>query len=237
MAIGSHTQCQKCGLYKSSIFADLSPEHWAELEKSRTVVRYKPQQVIFHEGHQPFGLYCLSAGKVKIYTTSDGTADPQIVRLSGPGDILGFLALISGNPYTSTAEALEDTDVCFIDKQTFFHFLEESPQTSRHVMSVLAKEVQWLESQRVSLVQKRVRSRLAETFVMLQDKFGKKDPAGTRLNIDLTRQELAEMIGTTPESVIRTIAEFKQSGYISTDGSYITILDTREIAKIANTTD
>lgn len=201
------------------------------------MVRYKARKSIFHQGHQSFGIYCVASGKVKVSSGHNGHEQSQILRIIGPGEIIEFRALISDEPYPTTAVALEHTDVCFIDKQVFFQVLAENPRTLMRVMTTLVREARWLESRRMSLVKKRVRSRLAEILLMLNAKFGKESQVGIRLAVPLMRQELAEMIGATPESVIRAISELKGHGYIQTEGSRITILNLAELTRVANTID
>ncbi|MDP2599121.1 MAG: Crp/Fnr family transcriptional regulator [Deltaproteobacteria bacterium] len=226
-------RCQTCGHRKESVFCDLSAEHLLEIDKAKTTNHYKRQQIIFYEGNQPYGLYCICSGKIKVFKV-DEQGHQQIVRLAGPGDILGYRCLLSNEPYSATAESLEDADVCFMDKNTFFHVLETHPATAFNVMSRLAQDLGQAEKQVVNIVHKNIRERLAELLLVFEKKYGKKVQNGVRLNISLTREELAELIGTTQESVIRLISEFKQDGLIAVDGRIITILNHDRLIETAN---
>lgn len=225
--------CQTCKSRDTSVFCDLGEAHLKEIDSAKTTNHYKPKQIVFYEGNIPYGLYCVTSGKIKVYKM-DAEGHQQIVRLAGPGDILGYRCLLADEPYSATAETLEEAEICFLDKKTFVHILETHPMTASHVLRSLAKDLGHAESQMVGLVHKNIRERLAELFLIFQKKYGEKVSNGTHLKISLTREELAELIGTTQESVIRLITEFKQDGLISVDGRNITLLDTKKLIETAN---
>lgn len=225
--------CQTCHSRGKSVFCDLSDVHLSEIDQAKTTNHYKPHQVVFYEGNTPYGLYCIASGKIKIYK-SDPQGHQQIVRLAGSGDILGYRCLLGEEPYAATAETIEEADICFVDKRTFFHVLDTHPVTAFRVLSVLARDLGKAEAKMVDLVHKNIRERLAELFLAFQVKYGQKAKNGVRLNITLTREELAELIGTTQESVIRLISEFKQDGLIEVDGRNITLLNLKKLTETAN---
>lgn len=225
--------CQTCHSRGKSVFCDLSADHLKEIDGAKTTNHYKPHQVVFYEANQPYGLYCIASGKVKVYKM-DPQGHQQIVRLAGPGDLLGYRCLLGGEPYSATAETLEEAEICFVDKRTFFHVLETHPITAFHVLSLLSKDLGRAESQMVNLVHKNIRERLAELLLVFEKRYGEKTKNGIRINLSLTREELAELIGTTQESVIRLITEFKEDGLIGVEGRQITLLDIPGLAETAN---
>ncbi|MBI4125796.1 MAG: Crp/Fnr family transcriptional regulator [Deltaproteobacteria bacterium] len=226
--------CQTCQSRGRSVFCDLSEAHLKELDQAKTTNHYKPRQVVFYEGNDPYGLYCIASGKIKIYKC-DAQGHQQIVRLAGPGDLMGYRCLLADEPYSATAETIEEADICFVDKKTFFHVLDTHPATALHVLSVLASDLGRAENKMVDLVHKNIRERLAELLLVFQTKYGQKAKnGGVRLNITLTREELAELIGTTQESVIRLMSEFKQDGLIHVEGRTITLLDLKKLTETAN---
>lgn len=229
-------ECADCHNRDKSVFCDVASPHLASLETSKTANTYKPRQVIFYEGNQPYGVYCVQSGKVKIYKM-DTNGHQQIVRLAGPGDLLGYRCILSGDPYTATAETLEDATICFIDKQTFSHILETHPKTALRMMSVLAQDLRHAEENMTNFVHKNVRERLAELLLLFNTRYGIPTPKGRRLDIALTRSEMAEMIGTTQESVIRLMTEFKGCGFIDVDGRKITLRDMKGLAETAQVVD
>lgn len=167
----------------------------------------------------------------------DAEGHQQIVRLAGPGDLLGYRCLLADEPYSATAETLEEANLCFIDKKTFFHVLETHPSTAFHVMTALAHDLRCAEEKMTNMVHKNVRERLAELFLAFKTKYGEKSKGGIKLNISLTREEMAELIGTTQESVIRLISEFKGEQLISVKGREITLLDIPTLTTTANLVD
>lgn len=229
-------QCDTCENHDRSVFCDLTSLNLEELESAKTANTYKSHQVIFYEGNQPYGVYCITNGKVKIYKM-DSNGRQQIVRLAGPGDILGYRCLLSNEPYTATAETIEDAIICFIDKKTFLHIIGVHPQTALRVMNVLAQDLRYAETQMTNFVHKNIRERLAELFLLFNSRYGEKTAKGVKLKIELTREELAELIGTTQESVIRLLTEFKQDGLIKVDGRQITLCDLPRLTATANLHD
>ena len=225
--------CEACPSRASGVFCDLVHPLLGEMDTAKTNNNYKSHQVIFYEGNQPYGVYCVSAGKIKIFK-SDVEGHQQIVRLAGPGDILGYRALLAGEPYEATAETIEKAHICFFDKKTFFHILETHPATTFHVMSKLATDLGSSEKQTMNITHKNIRERLAELLLIFQRKYGKKNKEGVLLDINLTREEMAELIGTTQESVIRTISDFKEEGLILVNGRSIMLKNTPKLIDIAN---
>lgn len=213
MATPKTNPCLNCDTRADGVFCDLPEEQLDEMGRSKTSNLYHEKQMLFYEGNKPYGLYCIRSGKVKLYKMSlDG--HQKIVRIAGPGDILGYRCLLANEPYAATAETLEKADICFIDKNTFDNILEKNPKTARNVMSVLANDLKKAEDDNFSMVHKSVRERLAELLLLFKKRFGTKEGNNFSLQISLSRQEMAECIGTTPETVIRTLSEFKKEGLI-----------------------
>lgn len=229
----SAIHCNSCKTRGQSIFCDLNEDFVEELNKIKVTNIYKPHQMVFYERNIPMGLYCVSKGKVKLYKT-DIEGHQQILRLAGPGDVLGYRALLAGELYSASAQTIEEAELCFMEKRFFFKILESSPRIAFHVMELLSKNLRDAEEQVTNIVHKNIRERLAELFLVFRGKYGERVEKGTLLNIQLTREELAELVGTTQESVIRLISEFKKDGYIAVDGRAITLLNLNALTEMAN---
>lgn len=230
------TTCKTCAIHDKSVFCDLSAKHFNEIDGAKTSNVYEPHQVIFYEGNQPYGLYCVSSGKVKVYKTGiDG--HQQIVRIASPGDLLGYRCLLADEPYAASAETIEKAKICFIDKKTFLHIMETHPTTAMHVMRILSQDLRYAETQMLNFSHKNVRERLAELLLIFRARYGREIKQGVHLDISLSREELAELIGTTQESVIRLISEFKQENYILVNGREITLVNIPALIKTANISD
>lgn len=196
---------------------------------------FKKGEYIFEEGRHANGIYCVLSGKVKITRLGDGGKD-QIVRLAGTRDVIGYRALLGGQQYHASAVALEDTTVGYVPKKIFFDILNSNPEISMQMMRLLSQDLDNSESRMVDIATKTVRERLAEVLLLLKESYGS-SADGDMLNINLSREDLAAMIGAAKEVVIRSLAQLKEEGYVETKGRQIRIVDDKGLFKIARLSD
>ncbi len=183
----------------------------------------------------PAGLYCINSGKVKIYQCGFEGKE-QIIRLAKDGDVIGYRALISGEGYSATATVIEDSKICMIPKEYFFELLQNNPDITRSVMKLLASELKEAESKITNLAQKPVIERLAEVLLMLKEYYGNEDEDNS-LNISITREEIANIVGTATETTIRLLSELKKDGILELSGKKIRIINFDSLLKLANLYD
>ncbi|HYF02385.1 MAG TPA: Crp/Fnr family transcriptional regulator [Patescibacteria group bacterium] len=227
--------CETCTSRHTSIFADLDGGELVRFSFQKGCNLYKSGNTIFNEGSYPSGLYCIHKGKVKIF--KNGTeGKEQILRFAKEGDILGYKSLLSDQPFSASAAALDEAVICFIPKKSYFDVLQTNPKLSLKMMQLLTQELKTAETRIVELAQKPVRERLAETILILKETFGFEED-GKTIAISLTREEIANIVGTATESVIRLLSEFKKDGIIDLKGRSISILDNRELVRTANIDD
>lgn len=220
--------CSVCLKRSCNCFAKLPLEDKVYISSFKSSTFTKRGQIIFHEGRTPQGVYCLNEGKVKIYRLgSDGKE--QVVRIVTPLSFFGLRALISGWNYSTSAVTLEDSVVCLIPKRDFLKITLKYPDVSHCLMVFLSSMLEDAESKLLSLAQKPVRERLAETLVALHEVFNQN---GGNNHINLSRTDLANIIGTATESVIRLLSEFKDDNIIDINGRKISILNFEELKKI-----
>lgn len=225
-------ECVECQSHFLGVFCSLDQPALEEFNSHKTTNQYKKGQTIFYEGNQAFGLYCVYSGRIKLYKTGvDGRL--QIVRIAGPGDLLGYRAMFSDEPYTATAEAVEDATICCIDKNAFFPVLAKHPDLAMNIIKKLARELRQAEDLATSIAQKSVRERMAELLLILKETYGKKSQNGVLIDLKLSREELAEMIGVTQETAIRLLSEFKKDGMIEIKKRDITILQPQSLLDTA----
>ena len=155
----------------------------------------------------------------------------QIIKLAQKGELLGQRSLISDEPANLSAIALEDMQVCFIPKSEIMGFFDKNNQFSMNVMKTICGDLKDSDTHMVSLGQKTVKERLAETLLYLEDTFGKNQDSS--LHIQLSREELAGMIGTATESCIRLLSEFNKLELIDLKGKKITITDRNKLKRLA----
>jgi len=211
-----------CHSLDSGIFADLPEADLELLNQSKTTNQYKRKQIIFYEGHPVVGIYFIRSGKVKLYKTSlDGKQ--QILKIAQEGDVLGQASLFTEAPHSATAEVIDEASVCFLDKARFLTILHANPSVALKIIGRLSAELNRSEEQVLDLAYKSVRVRFVELLLTLKQNFGVAEQGGYRLEISLSREELAQTIGTTVETAVRLLSEFRTAGLISVDKKSILV--------------
>ena len=227
--------CQTCAQRFKSIFCKAREEYVTTINEQKICNTYKKGQVLFHEGSYPFGVYCINDGKIKLSHQGDNGKE-QIVRLLNSGDVLGYRALLSGDRYGASAVALEDTKVCFIPKEIFVTALKNDTGLAFEMMKLLSDELHKTEVKLTHLAQKPIRERLAETLLFIKETYGF-EADGTTLNVRLSLEEIANLVGTDTEYTIRLLSDFKKDGMVELDGKKIKILKHQLLVETANLQD
>ncbi len=224
------SKCEQCIVRQFSSLKALTKEELLKLSECKTSYTIKKGEAIFEEGEVTNGIYCVKEGICKLTKLSANGKD-QIVKLVKSGELLGQRSMISNEATNLSATALEDMEVCFIPKSEVLQFFDTNNQFSMNVMKTICGDLKEADDHMVSLAQKNVKERLAETLLYLEDTFGKNED-GT-LHIQLTREELAGMIGTATESCIRLLSDFNKSGLIALVGKKIAIVDRNKLKRIS----
>ncbi|MDN5205060.1 Crp/Fnr family transcriptional regulator [Fulvivirgaceae bacterium BMA10] len=205
----------------------------SKINKLRTYFEstfYKQGQVVFNESNTPRGLYYIESGKVKIYKYgSDGKE--QIIRIAKPGDFLGYRELLTNTRYTVSASILEDAVLAFVPKEDFNNLLREDADFTTFFTQLLSRDLAEAEEKMVALAYKPVRGRLAETLLELDKVFENENKKNL---ISLSREDLANIIGTAKETVIRLLSEFKSEKLININGRTIRVVDPNGLLRINN---
>ncbi|MCE9624771.1 MAG: Crp/Fnr family transcriptional regulator [Deltaproteobacteria bacterium] len=228
--------CENCEFRSKSLFGTLCREDLAQVQPHKQLRQYRRRELLFGQGDDPAGLFCVASGQVKIFQVGIDGRD-QIVRLAGPGDPIGYRALFADERYNASAEALEDCEVCFIDKASVLSLLENKPLFMRRLLQWLCQDLRQAEERLRQFAQKPVRERLAETLVLLGQAFGRKVPEGLKLEIRLTRQEIAELAGTVLETAVRAMSEFRREGLLGGEGRALILPDPAALARVARMDD
>ena len=224
--------CSVCGHRAESIFCALAGAHLEKLEREKTVHKYEKGQVIFWEGTPAFAIHCLYSGAVKLYKTGPKT-EPQVIRLLGPGEIFGYRALLADEPYAATAEAVETTVICTFTKQTLFDLLKQSPDLTMRLLAKMAVELKTSEEQMLAIAQETVRQRTAKLLLFLAEGNQQVTRRARTLKVPLLRKEMAQMVGTTPETFSRTLRFLASKGILNLTRSEITIKNPHLLESIA----
>jgi len=223
------SKCEQCIVRQFSSLKALNKEELLRMAECKTSYTIKKGEPIFEEGEVTNGIYCIKDGVCKLSKLSDNGKD-QIVKLVKPGELLGQRSMISDEPANLSAVALEDMEVCFIPKSEVMQFFTQNNQFSMNVMKTICEDLKGADDHMVNMAQKTVRQRLAETLIYLEETFGKNEDGS--LHIQLSREELAGMIGTATESCIRLLSELNKSDYIKLTGKKITLLDKNKLKRL-----
>lgn len=225
-------KCQDCTLRGHSVFSILSDEQVSDLNDHKACTVYRKGQYLFTENGRPMGLYCVHSGKIKL-TTIGLDGKEQIMRLAKDGDVIGYRALLTDERYRLSAIALEDCAVCVIEKDFFLELSAKEPKLNQRIFKLISNDLKKAEEHIVSLSQKNVRERMAEALLFLKATYGFEGD-GITINVRLSREELADYIGTATESVIRLLSEFNAAGIIELEGKKIRIRDNDRLIRTAN---
>lgn len=225
--------CKDCQSLCQGIFNQLNEDTLEAISEHKVSNTFKKGQTLFMQGNPPFGMYCIKSGIVKVTQTGPDGKE-SIVRLAKGGDTIGHRSLFSEEYYKATATAIEETSVCFYDKKYIQKLVKEEPSVAYNLISRLGHDLGASEHKVTSLAQKSVRERLAELLLVLKEGYGEKLADGrVKLNIKLTREEMASMVGTASETLIRFFTEFKNEDIIEQEGKVIYITDMEKLVDFA----
>lgn len=223
--------CQNCSVRCQNPLSTLSSPLLEQMEQQKISRQYHAGQHLFYEDTQVFGIYCIAEGHVKLSKmTPEGKT--YISRIAQAGELLGYRALLAEENHAHTAEVLEDATVCFIPQELFLQMLHAEPGLPLAFLKLLGKAVSQAETQSRDLAYYSVFERTAKLLLLMKQKFGLALPdGGNLLNVSLTREELASMLGTTAETAVRTLTYFKQKQLIAYKNKKIIVKDIQGLAR------
>ncbi len=224
------SKCEQCIIREFSSLKALTKEELLHISGCKISHTIKKGEVIFEEGENVNGIYCIKDGICKLTKLSTNGKD-HIVKLVTKGELLGQRSMISEEPVNLSAVALEDMQVCFIPKNEIMSYFDKNNQFSMGVMKSICGDLKEADNIMVSLAQKSVKERLATTLLYLEETFGKEED--NSLKIQLSREDLASLIGTATESCIRLLSEFNKLGLIELIGKKIVLIDISKLKKLA----
>jgi len=199
-----------------------------ELISNSKVKTYKKKETMFQEGDYPNYLYYVDTGKVKVYLLNDDGKE-LIIGLYGPGDFIGYTALLENHNHKEIASVLEEATIKLIPRYDFLELINSQNNIVKEVLSLVTNDIEIKEEQLINLAYDTVRKRVAQALLQLLDKYKEEN---NDFAMRISRQDLASMAATATESVIRIISELKESKIIRVEGSLITILNEAELRKI-----
>lgn len=233
MSIKGIFPIDKWDFKSESVLADLPEEDLAILDANKKEKKYRKGEIIFWEGTWPPGIFFIADGKVKKYKL-DKDGKEQIIYVANKGEIIGYHAILSESRYPDSAAALEESLIAFIPKEDFLLALKGSALLNRRLLRTLSHEFEVLANSLTMFAQKSVRERLALQLIILREKYKINFKPGMPVDINMSRDDLASLVGTARENVVRVLSEFKEAGILQTKGRKITVIDVNKLIKITN---
>jgi CRP/FNR family transcriptional regulator, nitrogen oxide reductase regulator len=219
-------------LRTTPIFGRLTAGDRQAIARVAAVRTYPKGETIFEQESASDAFYAITSGRVKIFKMMPNGKD-LILEVFGPGDPLGAVAAYMDRPFPASAVALEDTTCVLIPRPAFFRLLEANPSLVRGLLLGLTTRLVELTNRLAELTGGRIEPRFARLFVKLGSEMGRADRGGTFVPLALSRQELADMTGTTIETCIRIMSRWNKDGIVHTEKDGFVVLDLAELERIA----
>jgi CRP/FNR family transcriptional regulator len=216
-------ECPGCNTRERSLFCSLAGKHLDRLDREKVVHTYRAGHTIFYEGTVAAGVYCISTGLVRLYKMAPGEREVMI-RLLQPGDIMGYRAVIAGEVLAATAEAVHDTTVCMIPRTALVDLMRDDCDLAFSMMAKLARELRVSEDDLVTRLHETVTQRTVRALLWMAEGLGHDGSPALDLNLPVRREDLAHMIGTTPETLSRTLHGLAGRGILRVDRRRLRIL-------------
>jgi CRP-like cAMP-binding protein len=221
-------------LRRTTIFRRLTPDDRQRLAAVARLRTYDKGAVLFSEGDASEELYTVVTGRVKVFKTTPRGTD-VILEIFGPGDPVGAVAVYESRAYPATAVTLEPTTCVLIPRHAFFALLDAHPTMVRGLLVGLTHRLVELTNRLAELSGGKIEARLARFFLKLATDMGQPRPEGTFIPLALSRQELADMVGTTIETSIRVMSRWGKENLIRTDKDGFLVIDRPALESIALT--
>ncbi len=228
--------CENCAIRDAACIVDLPTDKLDAFHECGATAIYRGRQVVFHEGEPADGLYILCVGAVKLYQ-SDRFGREYILDVASPGDVLGELPLEPGEPYSVSAEALTESQLCYLPRARLLEFIQIHPMTGVRLVAALSKALASARRKARDLALKGAEGRLADLLMRLVRGEGAGVNGGAQITLSYSRRDLAEMIGVSPETAIRLLSALKRRGVIALEGRQIIVSDVEKLLRLAQRGD
>jgi CRP-like cAMP-binding protein len=215
----------------SSIFKGLNQKDKEIIAQHHSLYQIKKGDLVFKTGDKHRGLICLALGKVKVFKEGVGGRE-QILKLVKQQGFIGYRALFSEHSWSVSAEAIEDSVICVFEKSSFVKILKKNADLSLRFIKILSEELAYSNNRTVSLTQKHIRGRIAESLLIMRDTYGYEDDS-TTIRVTLSREDIAGLSNMTTSNAIRTLSNLAAEGNIAIKGKKITILNAKNLEHIS----
>jgi CRP/FNR family transcriptional regulator, polysaccharide utilization system transcription regulator len=215
----------------ASLFKGLNQKDKETIVQHHTLTFVKKGNLLFKEGEKSRGLICLASGKAKVFKEGVGGRE-QIIKMVKPQGYIGYRSLFSENTWSFSAAAIEDSTICVLEKNSLIKILKKNADLALKFIKIIADELGFSNSRTISLTQKHIRGRLAESLLVLLDTYGF-DEDGKTIQVSLSREDIANMSNMTTSNAIRTLSNLGAEGIIGIEGRKISILDRTALEHIS----
>ena len=222
----NEARCEQCIIRQFNSLRAMTKDELKKVSDTKTIQHFKKGDSIFTEGDKLNGVFCVRDGISKLSKLSSNGKD-QIVKLAAKGHLLGQRSVISNEPANLSAIAVNDMQVCFIPKEGILNTLNSNSNFAVEVLRHMAHDLKEADDVIVNMSQRSVKQRVAEAFLYMKNNFGEDDKGF--LNLTLSREEIANVVGTATESCIRIISEFKKENWIKASGKKLAIINEKAL--------
>lgn len=229
-----HNTCADCTVRTDHLFCNMSQPTLAAMDAVKFTSVYPKGSVIFVEGEEPRGVFVLCGGRVKL-TTSSSEGRTLIVKIAQPGEVLGASAAILGRPYELSAETIEPSQLNFIRREDFLRLLNAHTEACLHTAQQLSEKYHAAQREIRSLgLSQTTGEKLARLVLDWCEAGGDETPRGIRLQVLLTHEEIAQMIGTTRETVTRLLSDWRRKKVIEIKGSNLFVKEHGQLSDMVS---
>ncbi len=233
MSIRGIFPIDKWDFKSESVLKDLPAEDIQLLTANKSEQVYKKGEIIFREGGFPSGIFFITSGKVKKYKVNKDGKE-QIIYVANTGELIGYHAILADDRYPDSAAALEESKIAFIPREDFLDTLKRSEILNSRLLKTLSHEFAVLANGLSMFAQKSVRERLALQLIVLREKYKVDFQPGMPVEINMSRDDLANLVGTARENIVRVLREFKEENILQTQGRKIIVLDVKKLIAIGD---
>lgn len=225
-------RCEICAARNPGGVCGLRSGQAAAFAASSVSHRFKRGQAIFHAGLPAHSLFIIHTGRVRVFRTCRN-GEEQVLRLLGPGELIGYRPIFSNEPYVASAEAVEDSTICVVPREDVLERIRQVPELALHLLAKLSRELRISEDLMMDLIRRPVRERAARLLLgLVEDAGGTPEPRAI-LSRQIPRQDLARMIGTTPETFSRVLRGFAQRGLVDLTRERILVRNEAALRRVA----
>lgn len=220
-----------CRIKQNTFFADLTDKQIHAFKEVIAISFHKKREVVFMEGDECKGFYVIRTGRVKL-VRSASSGKEQIIKILNAGDLLGLEGIYDADSYVNTAVVMEQTELCLVKRQDFFKIIEREPRIARKLIVALGEELEHAYERIGNLGLLTAREKMAHLLYTLANEYGVKNDGDIRLQLTLSRLEIAGLLGITQETSIRLLKSFKEEGLLEIEKRKLIIRSPEKLKKI-----